>query len=226
MELKKRDCGIKMRLVPYGGGWTDVYLNIGNDELYFIITSMYGDNFNNLMSVLYFLYPENYDPEHTENYVDCWEGIIENDEVVEIVERITKSSCTAIAVPKKGEFSWDEEGASSYWVIEREATMDTDFDIHISIDIKRDDAQHYEYTVRYKDFCYAVAKTCTEVLKSHGIYGYHNSIYHGDMNLRYLLFLKCIALDNFEARELTNLGRGSGESTSWEKELELLLFDM
>ena len=226
MVLKKRDCGIKMRLVPYGGGWTDVYLNIGNDELYFIITSMYSDNFNNLMSVLYFLYPENYDHEHTENYVDCWEGIIENDEVVEIVERITKSSCTTIAVPKKGEFSWDEEGASSYWVIEREATMDTDFDIHISIDIKRDDAHHYEYTVRYKDFCYAVAKTCTEVLKSHGIYGYHNSIYYGDMNLRYLLFLKCIALDNFEARELTNLGRGNGESTSWEKELELLLFDM
>ena len=37
----------------------------------------------------------------------------------------------------------------------------------------RDEEKHYSYKVRYKDFCYAVAKTCTEVIKSYGIYGYH-----------------------------------------------------
>lgn len=225
-ELKKRDCGISMKLVPYGAGWTDVYLNIGEDKLYFIISAVLGDTFTDLLRVLYFLHPENNDPEYEENYIDCWEGLVENGEVVEIAERIDKRHCIIRPIPKKGEFSWDEEGSASKWVIEREATLDTDFDIKISIDICRDEAKHYEYNVRYKDFCYAVAKTCTEVLKSHGIYGYHHSIYQDDMHLRYLLFIKSVALDNFEARVLTDMGDKNGEGSPFEKEIELLMFDM
>lgn len=225
-ELKKRDCGISMKLVPYGAGWTDVYLNIGGDNLYFIISSVLGDTFTDLLGILYYLHPENHDPENEEKYVDCWEGLIENDEVVEIAERIDKCPCTIRPIPKRGEFSWDEEGSASKWIIERDTTLDTEFDIKISIDICRDETKHYEYIVRYKDFCYAVAKTCTEVLKSHGIYGYHHSIYEDDMHLRYLLFIKSVALDNFEVRELTDMGDKNGESSPFEKEVELLLFDM
>lgn len=225
-HLKKRDCGISMKLVPYGAGWSDVYLNIGGDKLYFTISAVLGDTFTDLLRILYFLHPENNDPENEENYIDCWEGLVENDEVVEIAERIEKCSCTIRSIPKKGEFSWDEEGSASNWVIEREPTLDTDFDIKISINICRDETKHYEYSVRYKDFCYAVAKTCTEVLKSHGIYGYHHSIYQDDMHLRYLLFVKSVALDNFEARVLTDMGNENGEGTSFEKEIELLMFDM
>lgn len=225
-ELKKRDCDISMKLVPYGAGWTDVYLNIGEDKLYFIISSVLGDTFTDLLRILYFLHPENHDPENEEDLIDCWWGLVEKDEVVEIAERIDKCPCTIRPIPKKGEFSWDEEGAASNWIIEREPTLDTDFDIKISIDICRDEDKHYEYNVRYKDFCYAVAKTCTEVLKSHGIYGYHHSIYEDDMHLRYLLFIKSVALDNFEARVLTDKGDKNGEGSSFEKEIELLMFDM
>ena len=46
------------------------------------------------------------------------------------------------------------------------------------------------------------------------------------MHLRYLLFLKSVALGNFEARELITLEEGKGEKSPFEKELELLLFDM
>lgn len=225
-NLKKRDCGISMKLVPYGAGWTDVYLSIGEDKLYFIISALLGDTFTDLLRILYFLHPENNDPEHKENHIDCWEGLIENDEVVEIAEQIDKYPCIVRPIPKKGELSWDEEGSESKWVIERDATLDTDFNIKISIDICRDETKHYEYNVRYKDFCYAVAKTCTEVLKSHGIYGYHHSIYQDDMHLRYLLFIKSVALDNFEVRVLTDMGDKNGEGSSFEKEIELLLFDM
>lgn len=225
-ELKKRDCGIEMKIVPYGAGWTDVYLNIGEDNLYFIISAMDGGTFTDLLRVLYFLHPENDDPENEENFIDCWEGLVEHGEVVKIVERIDKCPCTVRAIPKKGEFSWDEEIAVSNWAIEREPTLDADFDIKLSIDICRNESRHYEYNVRYKDFCYAVAKACTEVLKSHGIYGYHHSIYQDDMHLRYLIFIKCVALDNFEARSLTDMGDKNGESTPFEKEMELLSFDM
>ena len=225
-KLKKRDCGISMKLVPYGAGWTDVYLDIGQDKLYFIISYALGNTFTDLLGILYYLHPYNNDPESDEKYVDCWWGLVENDEVVEIAERIDKYPCTIRPVPKKGEFSWDEEGSASNWIIEREPTLDTDFNIKISIDISRNEDKHYEYNVRYKDFCYAVAKTCTEVLKSHGIYGYHHSIYEDDIHLRYLLFIKSVALDNFESRELTDMGDKNGESSPFEKELELLLFDM
>ena len=219
--FQKRDCEIRMRLVPYGGGWTDVHLDIGGDSLYLIISYALGDTFTDLMRVLYFLHPDNKDPEW--DPLECWEGRVENGEVVEIAERIESPDCTVRFIPRRGEFTWDEEGRTSHWVIERLPTLDTDFSIRISID--RGDRQ-YAYTVRYRDFCYAVAKACTETLKSHGIYGYHYSVYQDDMHLRYLLFIKGVALDSLDARALTDMGEGNGESTSLQRELELLLFDM
>ena len=51
MELEKRHCPIQMKLVPYGGGWTDVYVNFGDGELYFIISHCCGDDFDTLMKV-------------------------------------------------------------------------------------------------------------------------------------------------------------------------------
>ena len=62
MELKKRDCGMELKLVPYGGGWTDVYFNVGNDKLYFIISSVWSDQFSKLLEALYYLHPCQNDP--------------------------------------------------------------------------------------------------------------------------------------------------------------------
>lgn len=225
--LTKRDCGIGMRLIPYGAGWSDVYLQIGGDDLRFILSSAWGDDFTHLLRILCFLHPDNCDPESMDHFMNCWEGVVENGEVVAIVENmdgLDGSEC--IRIPWKAKLKWEEEGAFSQWTIEREPTLDTDFDIRITIDLCRKERKRYEYTVRYKDFCYAVAKTCTEVLKSHGIYGYHHSVYSDDMHVRYLLFIKSVALDCPQARTLTDLGEGKGYSTSLEKELELLLFDM
>ena len=45
--------------------------------------------------------------------------------------------------------------------------------------------------------------------------------------VRYLLFLKAIALGNMAARELTFYDeKGQGETADFNKEMELLLFDM
>ena len=87
-QLTRRDCDIKMKIVPYGAGWTDVYLNIGEDNLYFIISAMDGGTFTDLLRILYFLHPENDDPEREENFIDCWEGLVKHGEVVKIAERI------------------------------------------------------------------------------------------------------------------------------------------
>lgn len=43
MKLEKRDCKMEMKLVPYGAGWTDMYFNVGGDNLYFVISSTWGE---------------------------------------------------------------------------------------------------------------------------------------------------------------------------------------
>lgn len=193
---------MEMKLVPYGAGWTDVHFKIGDDNLYFIITSVWGDQFSRLLEVLYCLHPDQHDPQYV-HVVDFWDE-----------------------TPQKIELNWDEEGSSSHWSFLRLPSETEDFQVQIDICIRRDEEKHYSYQVRYQDFCYAVAKTCTEVLKSHGIYGYHHSTYVDDLNLRHLLFVKAVALDCFDARTLTWFEEGLGEGTDFEKELELLLFDM
>ena len=233
MKLEKRECPIKMRLVPYGGGWTDVYADFGDGELYFIISHCLGDDFDTLMKALYHLYPENAGSENADELVDYKTGIcelIDGEYVVkEIVDdpRDYPMPYVAQDIPWKASFTWDEEGSFSRWQLERIPDQSTSFMLKIAIEINRDKVEIHEYEVAYEDLCYAVADACTKALKKHGIWGYYHAIYNPDMNLRYLLFLKSVALNNFEARKLTFYEeKGQGETSDFQKEMELLLFDL
>jgi hypothetical protein len=96
-------------------------------------------------------------------------------------------------------------------------------------------AGHYRYEVDGRELCYAVAKGYTEALKKYGFQGYLRSTgmqYLGDsIEMDELLFVKAYALDAMEVRELKeawskpNSWRGA-DASSFEKEIELLLFDM
>ncbi len=88
-----------------------------------------------------------------------------------------------------------------------------------------------------RDLCYAVAKACTEAIRKYGFYGYSSSTggscngYGDGINVEKLLFLKAYALNALEIRELTTVWEEAdswehSECSSFEKELELLLFDM
>ena len=233
MDLKKRDCGLRMRLVPYGAGWTDVYIDFGDGELYFIISNVIGNGFQSLLDSLYFLYPDQEDYVHYENFIECKEAVYKKIDGEDVLVKICDSTdsddlpCGIRYIPWRTSFSWDEEGSGSRWVFEREPTLDTSFDLHIHIEINRDEKQEYDFTVKYEDMCYAVADACTKALKKHGFWGYHQATYTEDLNIRMLLFLKSIALGNMEARELTFYDeQGEGETADFNKELELLLFDM
>ena len=237
MKLLKQDCNIKMRLVPIGAGWTYVFLDICGDNHKFIISDVIGNQFYDLMFMLYHLYPDNCDPENAYHnmdyaYVLCKNttngykavSIVDNDYVVD------DSSYRIYQIAYKGEFTWDEEGGWSNWIVEREPTLDNSFDLIIRIEHlgHNDEAvRKYDYKVSYRDFCYAVAKACTETIKKHGFLGYHHAVSYHDMNIRHLLFLKCIALRNFEACELTYYADNDhGETSEINKEIELLLFEM
>ena len=71
MNLQKRDCGMELKLVPYGAGWTDIYFNINGDNLYFIITSVWSDQFSKLLEVLYYLQPDQNDPKRKYDIDNC-----------------------------------------------------------------------------------------------------------------------------------------------------------
>ena len=232
MNLKKRDCKIKMRLVPYGGGWTDVYIDFGDGEHYFIISSV-DSSFGDLLSALYHLYPENNNYEDAGNMIEYKSGICEwinDDYVVKRIVGNTKDETLGHVIqpiPWKASFEWDEEGSYSSWVLEREANINTSFDIKVTVDIHRKEPKQLEYVVPYADLCYAVADACTKALKKHGFLGYYTATYTEDMNVRYLLFLKAAALGNMEALKLTYYEeQGQGETSDFGKEMELLLFDM
>lgn len=232
MELKKRKCPVKIKLVPYGAGWTDVYADFGDGELYFIISNVVGNPFETFMQALYDLFPDNDDPDHGDGWIEYKYGIChyaDNKLVIEkIVDEIHEEvPDIAQEIPWRATFKWDEEGSCSLWTIERMFDLDSSFMIKITIDVKRDEDRHYEYILNYEDVCYAVADACTRALKKHGFWGYHHACYTADMNVRYLLLLKAIGLGNMEARELTYYEeKGQGETSDFAKEMELLLFDM
>lgn len=234
MDLKKRECPIKMKLVPYGAGWTDVYADFGEGELYFIISHVLGHSFETLMHILYYFYPDNFYLEGVdESVIDCKYGICDYIDGEYVITRIVddirgfKPPFVVRDIPWKASFEWNEEGSCSDWTLERVFEQDNTFYLKISIDVCRAEIKHYEYEVKYEDMCYAVADACTRALKKHGFWGYHRACYTPDMNVRYLLFLKSVALGNMEARELTYYEeQGKGETSDFNKEIELLLFDM
>ena len=75
MQLVKRDCGIKMRLVPYGGGWTDLFADFGDGELYFIISNVMNSGFADLMRALYYLFPSHGSPGSVGDIIDYKTGV-------------------------------------------------------------------------------------------------------------------------------------------------------
>lgn len=235
LKLKKRPCDIKVKLVPYGGGWTDIHLDICSDHLYFVISGMQGDQFDELLRSLYYLHPNSDSHEDVTNLIDSKVGIMDLTQsgykVIKIVDDTSCHDCPFVYcdIPWKAAFEWDGETTSSSWTLQRTPDLSSDFTLTIDIKhIHEDGSEHpYHYEVPYKDFCHAIAKACTDMLKEYGFYGYHSSTYVQDMNVRYLLFIKSIALDNFDARELTHYNeQGHGVTSDFDKELELLLFDM
>ena len=68
----------------------------------------------------------------------------------------------------------------------------------------------------------------TEVLKEYGFYGYRYSTEYDNINLNHLIFIKAYALDCLEVRDFKNVidKHTSTGKTDFNKEMELLLFDM
>ena len=205
MELQKRDCPIKAVIEPLGAELLAVTFDFGERKLEYTPSTVMGDQFGEFVCALYTLYHERYDGHSEWNAREYHTN--ENHEI----------QATTVKV------EWDGEG--TYMIIEMTKQSDGDtILLRSSMDYGK---TYQEYSVNDKDFCYAVAKACTEAMKEFGFYGYRYSTESEPIKIHQLLFLKAYALGNMDARDLIVVDEGFDCcKTNFEKELELLLFDM
>ena len=212
MNLQKRDCSIKIEFCNIEAGWLDAKIKFNDKEIK-VISSYIGPSIEVLLEAIYMIHP-NSSYHDNSKYVKYTEikGMAEGQEV-------------DWNVPYKAEFYWDEEGSYVDWYFEHTPTLENEFDLNVKIIASRRDTKEIKFTVSYKEFCYALAKAFTDMLKKYGIFGYHHSWYGGDVNFRQLLFIKAIALDADDMIN-TNIDDKYSVFSDLNKELELLMFDM
>ncbi len=235
LNLQKRDCPIKLGLIPHGSNHLCVTLEICGDRHVFYASSVMGGQFSQFVKALFCLYQEERDPHR------CFGHDV----------RVYWKLPTEDRSLKKGEikvgasFHWDGEGSLHFFNFSRIRTegLGNGFpeDDPIEVVIRwthRPNGPKNSYVVEGRDLCYAVAKAVTECWKNTGFYGYYRSTgdcddcSEGDViDIQQLLFIKAYALDAMEARELKlqdpdSAERYGAETSSFNNEIELLMFDM
>lgn len=207
MELKKRDCPIKIKLFPTGSQYLGVDFDFYGEELYFNPSSVMSGQFGDFLSALYTLFlDERTDPEWHQRRHHSYE----DHEIYAVTTTV----------------DWDNEGRVMQ--IEMTRTYATDTDKDVLLKATTDYGETYKiFHLNFKDLCYAVAKACTEVLKEYGFFGYRYSTEYDWFKMHQLLFIKAYALNNNKVCELIPTDENSWNyKTDFKKEMELFLFDM
>lgn len=205
MTIQKRDCGIKMKFRELKAGWLYMEFDIENKHFEFKSSYCLGNGIEDLISIIYNLNPKR-------------QGFEYDDRI----------NSTDNDIPISAQVSLCEEGSWINWKFEREDTKEIDCNLTIYLTVDRGgdgEEQNYKFIVRYKDFCYALAKACTEMLKGYGIVGYWQSYWRQGFPLREFLEIKAIALDDFSYID-TVYDENNGERSNLNKEIEFLLLDM
>ncbi len=235
MNWEKRDCPIKMKLVPYGAGWEDVIIDIQGDHHYYAVSGCLGNGFGGLVESLYVLYPHQNHHQLEERYLSKtadFIGDFKDGKFVNLRPKPPDYRGAYYSVPVQAEFLWDEEGHGVSWTLTRPENEDRDFPLSVRLDEWKSCGSNkitksYNYTVAYSDLCYAVGKALTEAMKSHGFTGFYESVWGNDINVRHLCFLKACGMGNPDFfKPKRGKEKGEGDISSFKDEIELLLFDM
>ena len=201
-----------------GAGWAEARMLIGEENFVFPISYLCG-GINELLDCVYYLYP-------------CWGHDDYNSEVMEYGEAdipgIFDGKETLMhwtQIPWKTSLMWNGEFDFVCWSFERPINIDKEFDVAITLEVHQEKKGTYNYTIRYKDLCYAVSKAVTDFIVEYGILGGFESAWMKDINLRHLLKIKEIALD-----ESITVTFGAGDDhkviSSIEEEIKLLVKPM
>lgn len=231
LKLNKRNCDIRIRLTPWDGDFMRVHFRINGDHHYFYPSCVMGDQFSVFLTAVYCLYNEhgNYHSLHGQLWYRRFGVTLQNEYPN---EKNDGHYCKSFPI------IWDEEGRIIHVVVSRrsitEEVLPAGVPDPITINFKYWKG-NFEYCIDGRDLCYAIARGYTEAIKKYGFQGYLHSSgmqFLGDsFEMDELLFVKAYALDAMESRELSTAwvhknGWRTAKSSSFEKEIELLLFDM
>ena len=218
IKAKKYDCPLKFTVSDCESGWTHMIFDFNGIKIETYISYL-GYQPSALLEAtrIFHSHEISYDEGHSYSHID-----IEKTEDVDSPEGIWD------VVPMVVGFQWDEEPMLTTWTIIRDAKDigKEDFPLKIRIARTTDKVVNYEFTVQYRDLCYAVAKCYTELLKQYGFSGYYHGSYGDDLNIRQLLEIKGYALgltSNLYAEDETKSYR---LQLTPDEELELLKMDM
>ena len=210
---------ISLAFSARGAGWAEARLHIGDDDFVFSI-SYIGDGINEFVKRVYYLFPKWRHDDYDYNIMEYGDAeitsVVNGEEATRHWEDIPWKTTPLV---------WDGEPDTVCWEFERPVNLDPDFDVSITLDVHQDRDCKNNYTVRYRDLCYATAKAITDLLTECGIIGFYESTWMEDINLRQFLRIKEIALDS-PIRETSDSKYDYAVHTSIEEELKLLLKPM
>ena len=230
LKLNQRQYSTSIELIPCGEDFLKVVWNIGNDSHVFWASSAVGDQFSSFVKAIYALYAEGPDGHERNHHAikNCHYYFHSHDPSIGENE-----------IRVETELAWNGEGpyyqikfcriGNNHW---KEPVLDGDDPI--TVQIENEQHKRFFYTIDGHELCYAVSKAITNALKTYGFYGYFFST-GGDccvgdiLDLHMILFLKAYALNVMEVRKLSTVwdnGLDHAEGTPFEKEIELLLFEM
>ncbi len=206
MKLQKRKCDILFEATCPMDGWQSFDFVICGDKHQFQASGAVSCLMGDLLNVLCDMYIE------TKDCCDCDRAKAVCDNQL-MPFRITGMEAT---------MSWDDEGNGLYWYFYRKID---DKNNMLTIKLNYDSKKEFRYEVPYFEFCYAVAKAATKVIKQTGFIGFHYSAEHGGgVDIRHLLQVKHLGIfkkpyplildSEYEGKELLK------------DEIELLMFDM
>lgn len=231
MNLIKRECPIEIVLTPCGSYYLRVDLELNGDHHSFLPSGAMSYFFSEFMGAVYALYHEGEDC-HNHPYIQA------SSKRAEYTFAKQDSSLGENEARVLSKVCWDEEGAIdnisfcrvfSTRCEDLSAMKEDPITVTISYEYHKDKSGSYTYTVDGRDLCYAIGKAATKAIMKYGFHGYHFStgcdVVDGDLiDMNQLAFLKAYALNAMDARALKE--EGNVLSSSFEKELELLLFEM
>ena len=226
LKLNKRSCETRIRLTPCGTDFQKVQMRINGTNHEFFLSSIMGSQLSSFLSAVYCL---NNEEDHEHGYFYRYWKALKREYPF---NRTDGNYSTSV------DLHWDGEmyGYASI-TLSRTSPSDKPRPLDeadpITIVIRRRKCQ--KYIVDGHDLCYALAKAYTEALKKYGFKGFQKSAanqYAGDsVDMEEFLFVKAYALGVLGARETKTAwqnptGWEEAFSSSFEKEIELLLFDM
>ena len=228
LKLNKRNCDMRIRLTPFDCDMLRIHWRIDSENYYFIASGVMGSQFSAFLSAVYDLYEE----EDQSHYLHCKYN---KNIIYEYPHnREDKKYCI------KSKITWDGEGpfyTISFTRIGEHIgpILDPNTPGPIQVKIESTRQSSKECTIDGRDLCYAVARGCTEALKKYGFKGYTKTSGGYDVgdsfSIEKLLFVKAYALGVLDVCKAEELWKNPNswrtiEATNFEKEMELLLFDM